>query len=121
VTLVKGDGGGGLIFGYRGGNLRYYRFVVRSDGYFDLYDPWTQRQLPYGTNSTFKANPGQSTQLTVIVRNSSIYLYINGTYIGQASMEADTSVSGEIGVFSVDGQQNPTEVAFHDMKVWVIR
>jgi HEAT repeat protein len=121
VTLIKGDGGGGLIFGYRGENLRYYRFVVRSDGYFDLYDPWTQRQLPYGTNSAFKSNPGQSNQLTVIVRNSIMYLYINGTYIGQASMEADTSVSGGIGLFSVNGQQNPTEVGFHDMKVWVIR
>jgi hypothetical protein len=121
VTLVKGDGGSGLIFGYRGGNLRYYRFVVRSDGYFDLYDPWTQRQLPYGTNSAFKSNPGQPNLLTVIVRTSVIYLYINSTYVGQASMEADTSVSGEIGLFSVDGQQNPTEVEFHDMKVWVIR
>jgi len=121
MTLIEGNGGGGLIFGYRGRNLRYYRFVLRSDGYFDLYDPWTQRQLPYGTNPAFKSNPGQSHQLTVIVRNSIIYLYIDGIYVGQAPMEADTSVAGEIGLFSVDGQQNPTEVEFRNMKVWAIR
>lgn len=121
MRFIRGDGGGGLIFGYRGANLRYYRFVLTQDGYFDLFDPLTQRQLPYGTSPAFKSDLGQSKQLTVVVWNSIIYLYINDIYMSQASMEADTSVTGKIGLFSVDGQHNPTEEVFHDIKVWIIR
>lgn len=114
LTFLGGDGGGGLVLCYAG-SAPYYRFVVRKDGYFDLFDPVTGVQ-----SSAPGVTPSARYRLTAIIRAGSIYLYIDGVYLAQAPLEPGVSVEGAVGIFAVDGPHNPTDVAFHDFTVWAM-
>lgn len=113
MALLAGDGGGGLVLYYAGPTTRYYRFLVTRDGHFDLYDPLTGSHTS-GTTAV----PAARYRLTAIARATSMYLYINGVLVAQPTMDPGVTVAGKIGVFSVDGVHNPTDVAFHNFTVW---
>jgi hypothetical protein len=113
VSFLRGDGGAGLVLCYAGESAPYYRFVVRPDGYFDLFDPLTATHI-----SAPNVTPRAHYRLTAIVRASDISLYIDGTPVGRFPVEPGVVMDGKIGVFAVDGKHNPTDVVFHNFRTW---
>lgn len=107
----------GLFFRADPQVTRTYRFYV--DFYGDYNFTTEQNDEPVGTNlSIFQ--PGLQTQksltLTVIVLNTSFYLYLNQSYVREVT---DTSYkSGAIGVFVTRGNADATDVAFSQAEVW---
>src|SRR2546421_527519 len=57
----------------------------------------------------------QTNQLTIIVRNQYIFLYVNKKYVG--SIKESYLTTGEIGFFAENGV-NTTEVALSNTQVW---
>src|SRR5262249_34294680 len=89
VAFLHGDGGGGLVLCSTVPGVPYYRFVVRPDGYFDLYDPATGHRTTVGF-----ASPSTRYLLTAIVQASTIYLYVSGVSVGDGSLESGASSEG---------------------------
>lgn len=125
VTIIKGDGAGGLIFGANDPSnvsSREYRFVVKpSLTYYDLYVLPTGKRPASSTSPAINDNLNRPNLLTVIACGNTIYLYINRKFVDQAQMEANASAPDKIGMFAVDGIHNPTEVVFRDVEVWVLK
>ena len=125
VTIIKGDGAGGLILGVNDPSnvsSREYRFVVKpSLTYYDLYVLPTGKRPASSTSPAITDNPNRPNLLTVIVCGNTLYLYINRKFVDQAQMEANASAPDKIGMFAVDGIHNPTEVIFRDVEVWVLK
>ena len=117
MTITKGDVGG-LIFRANSSANKFYAFRLGTDGLFDLfvakYSAHTT-DLSYGNSSAIKRDAGQTNLLTVIARDSNIYLYVNKQYVG--SVSDGTYQSGQIGLF-VSDRTNSTDVAFSNAQVW---
>jgi tetratricopeptide (TPR) repeat protein len=115
---------GGIIFRANEQNASYYLFGIGTDGsYFLSLSSGTTRSqdLVSGTSSTIHRG-SQSNTLAVITSKDSIYLYINGQYINQASDNTfDNSLlpHGQIGVFAENHTSLQTDVAFSQAKVWM--
>ena len=90
---------------YTGPSTPYYRFVVRPDGYFDLFDPVTGART-----SGPRVTPSARYRLTAIARTTSVYLYIDGLFVAQSTTEPGVTMTGRPGVFVVDGPHDPTDV-----------
>ena len=119
MTIVKGDQGG-LIFRANDAISHFYSFRVSSDGMYSLYlskDDHHSTPLLYDTSSLIKTGSGTTNRLTVIAKGSNMYLYINKQYV--SSLNDATCISGEIGVFAGDNN-NATDVAFNNVRVWTI-
>ncbi len=117
MTISQGEGGG-LIF--RDNNAEAYRFYVSSNGYYDLVVTPPRNgtgvtRLVTGPSATINTGLNQTNMLTVIARNSMIYLYVNKQYV--ASVSDSTSSSGEIGLFAYDSTGS-TDVIFSNAQVW---
>lgn len=117
MTITQGDAGG-LLFRASSDNVREYLFRVWSNGDYDLYvykDNNNSLPLIRDHSAAIKTGSGQANILTVIMRGSTIYLYINQQYLGSAS---DSTLSaGSVGVFADDHSSN-TDVAFTNAKAW---
>jgi 3-keto-disaccharide hydrolase/TIR domain-containing protein len=124
VTLINGDAGG-LIFRSDNAVSTFYRFAIDSTGAYRLFScqGCTGNQnagnvLAFG-DLGIKAN--QPNTLTVIAINNTINLYVNGQFV--KSVTDTTATSGELGVYAgtfVQAFMHPTEVAFSNVKVWVL-
>jgi hypothetical protein len=119
LTILKGDLAG-LLFRFDTANNKAYFFVISPDSSYELFllhsnSPDNGKILSSGRSSVIVPGLNQSNLLTVIVRGSSIYLYINKQYV--VNLSDSTSSSGKIGVF---GASNGTDsdVAFNDAEVW---
>ncbi|MBV9690337.1 MAG: TIR domain-containing protein [Ktedonobacteraceae bacterium] len=111
MTILSGDGGG-LIF--RADNAHTSLFVVTSSGFYELVQ--SQGSIS-GTSSAVNTGLNQTNVLTVIARDSSIYLYINSQYITSASDSSPTS--GMIGLSAVNLSRS-SEVAYSNAVVWAL-
>ena len=101
-----------------GSTTKFYAVRFDTNGVYDLFstqDSSHSTELAYGSSASFKKNAGQTNLLTIIARNSSIYVYINKQYVG--NITDGTYKSGQIGFFAED-HTNPTEVAFNNAQVW---
>ncbi|MBV8822059.1 MAG: hypothetical protein JO123_04655, partial [Ktedonobacteraceae bacterium] len=119
MTILSGDGGG-LIF--RADNAHSTLFVVTSSGFYELMQiqgaPSDQGQGSIsGLSSAINTGLNQTNVLTVIVRDSSIYLYVNSQYITSASDNSPTS--GMIGLFAIS-VSHASEVAYSNAEVWAL-
>ncbi len=124
VTLINGDAGG-LIFRSDSAVSTFYRFAIDSTGAYRLFSckGCTGNQnagtvLAFG-DLGIKAN--QPNTLTVIAINNTINLYVNGQFV--KGVTDATSSAGELGVYAgtfVQAFMHPTEVAFSNVKVWVL-
>ena len=117
MTIVSGDAGG-LVFRSDRANFKLYFLVFNSDGTYTLIvskDRTHNSTLAYGNSSTFKQGAGQTNLLTIVVRGSNMYIYVNKQYID--SVSDNTYQSGQIGVL-VDTRTTSTDVAFSNAQVW---
>ncbi len=115
MTIIKGGGGGGLLFRNGSGpdpNGFGYQFVVAQD-HVDLHYGGTI----FSSSTAIKAKLNQTYLLTVIARGNTINVYIDKQWVGSA--EDNTASSGSIGLEVLD-QANFTEVVFRNVKVWTL-
>ncbi len=116
VTIIKGDNGG-LVFRANESPLLHYLFGINANGFYTL-DVLTNNALEllnYGPSAAIRTGLGQSNLLTVIARNSTIYLYINKQFVGSAN--DSTFSSGEVGMFA-NSHAGLSDVAFSNAQVW---
>jgi hypothetical protein len=62
---------------------------------------------------------GATNTITVIVLDSLIYFYANGTFIDQAKVPASVPPLNYIGVFAT-GVHTPSDIAFSNFSLWNI-
>ena len=119
MTIVQGDAGG-LLFHASSDNANEYLFRVWSNGDYDLSvakNNNSSQPLMQDHSAAIKTGSGQTNTLTIIMRGSTIYLYVNQQYLGSAS---DSTLSaGAVGVFAAD-QIGNTDVAFTNAKAWAL-
>ena len=118
---------GGLIF--RSGTLsgNSYRFSLKNTGAYTLFlcntcmksDASDAKILISGNAPVSPLPNGASTALTVIARGSSIYLYINKTYVTQ--VQNPSFSAGQIGLYAATAGGPSTTVQFSDLKVVTLR
>ena len=117
MTIIQGDEGG-LIFRADGAHSKFYSFGINRDGLFNLIvskDDNPGKSLLLGPDSAINTGLNQPNVLTVIARDSTIYLYINKQYVD--TIQDNTYRSGQIGVYAAYSTHY-TDVAFNDAQVW---
>lgn len=115
MTIIKGGGGGGLLFRNGSGpdpSGFGYQFVVDRN-HVDLH----YHETYFSWSTAIKANLNQTYLLTAIARGKTINVYVDKQWIG--STEDNAASSGSIGL-EVIGQLNFTEVVFRNVKVWTL-
>ncbi|HEV2580232.1 MAG TPA: hypothetical protein VGT44_05210, partial [Ktedonobacteraceae bacterium] len=121
MTIINGDYGG-LIFRANAVTGQYYYFRIGRDGsyilirYVDNQNIHAQ-VLTDGVASIVRTNLNQSNLIAVVVRSSTIDLYINHRYI--TTVHDNTYSHGQIAVVAED-EGNSTGVLFSDVKVWAL-
>jgi len=121
MTMINGDFGG-LIFRANAVTGQYYYFRIGRDGsyilirYVDNQNIHAQ-VLTAGVASIVRTNLNQSNLIAVVVRSSTIDLYINHQYI--TTVHDNTYSHGQIAVVAED-EGNSTGVLFRDVKVWAL-
>ena len=120
MTIVKGEFGG-IVFRTDNSQSKYYSFFIDRSGTYTLItsvDNTGTRDyiLHKGTSASIKTSLNQANLLTIVARDSSIYLYINQQYITSAS--DSTYHAGQIGVFGGNYTQAPSDVVFRHIQVW---
>jgi serine/threonine protein kinase len=112
MSVTAGDGGG-LVF--RSNEHAQYRFRVNANGTYDLAGVPPQN-VRYNRNARpVHTGLNQWNLLTVVAKDSDLYLYINR----QLAMYChdSSSSSGNIGIFVIDAG-HPTTIQFRNAKVW---
>ncbi len=111
MTIIKGSGGGGLLFRNGGGTDLSgfgYKFRLFQDHVDLLYG-----NISLCSSTALKAQLDQTYILTAIARRHTINVYIDKQSV--CSVEDNESSSGTIG-FAVYGPA--TELVFRNAKVW---
>ncbi len=118
MTIQQGDGGG-LVFRANETNAQLYLLRVSHDGLFGISVSRDSKTItPILDDSSAAIKTGTQTNLvTVIARNSTIYIYINKQFV--ATVDDTTYSAGEIGVFAYDNTEG-TDVAFNDANIWTL-
>ncbi len=117
MQIAKGDYGG-ITFRGDHANSKSYAFVLGQDGsyYLLVYTSLTNtKTLKNSTTSSINVGHGQSNDIGVVARGSSIGLYVNKQLV--ISVTDSTYSSGQIGVVVYD-TGNPTETIYSNLKVW---
>lgn len=117
MQIAKGTYGG-ITFRGDDANSKDYTFVLGQDGsyIFFLYTGATNpKQLKSGTATSFNVGNGQSNDIGVVARGSSIALYVNKQEV--ASVTDGTYSSGQIGMIVYD-TGNAVETLYSNLKVW---
>lgn len=121
MTIVKGNDGG-LIFRADPNANHFYIFRVTSDGAYNLAKfvdntGKNTQVLSDGLAPVIKTGSGKKNTLTIVARNSKLYLYINKQFLANVSDNAYTS--GQLGLFAGDSK-DATETSFQNLKVWTL-
>ncbi len=116
MTIIRGDGGGGLLFRTGGKDNFGYQFQVAQGGSSLIYDGTT-----FNRSTAIKAKLNQTYSLTVIARGNTINAYIDKQWVGSA--EDSTASSGGIALevfacWGCGGGTKTTEVVFGNAKIW---
>jgi serine/threonine protein kinase len=110
MTVLNGDGGGGLIFRHAD---HEYRLRVGPDGGYDLVNGLAT--ITNGQSDAFQQGQNTTNLLTVIAQGNKITFYINSHFV--KSVTDTASSCGQIGLFAVNFQ-GPGQSAFSNAKVW---
>jgi hypothetical protein len=110
MTILNGDGGGGLIFRHAD---HEYRLRVGPDGGYDLVNDLAT--VTNGSSDAFQQGQNTTNQLTVIAQGNKISFYINSHFV--KSVTDTTASCGQIGLFAVNFK-GPGQSAFSNAKVW---
>jgi Flp pilus assembly protein TadG len=115
MTIIQGDEGG-LIF--RASGAKLYSFGINRQGLFSFIVSKNNnpgKPLVFGPNTAINTSLNHPNLLTVIARNSTIYLYINKQYVD--TIKDTTYSAGQIGVYAADSTHY-TDVAFNNAQLW---
>jgi serine/threonine protein kinase len=110
MTVLSGDGGGGLIFRQ---SAQEYRLRVGPDGGYDLINGLAT--VTNGSSDAFQQGQNTTNLITVIAQGSKITFYINSHFV--KSVTDTTSSCGKLGLFAVNFK-GPGQSAFSNVKVW---
>jgi hypothetical protein len=117
--VVKGDCEG-MVFRADSNSGKMYFFEVCQDGtylfsrYLD-YSGNNVKDLAGGTSAAIVTGQNQTNVIAVVAQGSTLTIYINKQKVSSAS---DSTFShGQIGLFA-HANNDPTEVAFSNVKVW---
>lgn len=119
MQIVKGDSAG-ITFRGDDANSKYYTFIIATDGSYALFlytGATSPKTLKYGTAGPFNTGLGQSNDIGVVARGSSISLYINKQEI--AAITDSTYNSGQIGMVVYDLGKD-VEAVYSNLKVWTL-
>ncbi len=118
-TNIKVGGVSGLLFRLNAAQQKAYLFSIDGNGGYDLsaLKPGQNsvQTLSVGTNTAIKTAVGDSNLIAVVVRGTTIYMFVNQQYMAQ--VDDSNSASGSIGVFS-STNGSPEEAAFNNAEVW---
>lgn len=120
MTIVQGDQGG-IIFRANEASDKFYLLSVSTSGTYYLYayvsNQGSQAQTLLSGHSSLILPAGQSNEITLIAQGNQLTIYINKQYLD--SIDDATYSTGAIGVFG-ESQNQPTDVAFSNIKVWTL-
>jgi cytoskeletal protein RodZ len=119
LKILHGDCGG-MIFRADSNSGKLYFFEVCQDGryLFSRYLDYTGdnvRDLAGGTSAAITTGLNQANVIAVVAQGSTLSIYVNKQKIASAS--DSTFNHGQIGLLA-DSNNQPTEGAFTDVKVW---
>jgi len=118
-TNIKVGGASGLLFRLNVAQQKAYLFSIDNTGGYELASlkpgQNSVQTLSIGTNTAIKTAVGDSNLIAVVVRGTTIYMFVNQQYMAQ--VDDSNSASGEIGVFS-STNGSPEEAAFNNAEVW---
>nr|BBH85618.1 hypothetical protein KTC_03690 [Thermosporothrix sp. COM3] len=117
VTIVEGDTAG-ILFHAQGASL-FYVFQIELSGRYRLIRYTENRRqgaqiLAEGSSAAIHTKPNEANTLGIIVRDTTIQLYVNGQLLKQSSIAAE---HGQIGTF-VDALNQPTTALFRNVRLW---
>ena len=120
LKILHGDCGG-MIFRADSNSGKLYFFEVCQDGryLFSRYLDYTGnnvKDLAGGTSAAITTGLNQANVIAVVAQGSTLSIYVNKQKIASAS--DSTFNHGQIGLLA-DSNNQPTEVAFTDVKVWM--
>lgn len=120
MTITRGDEGG-IIFRADEVNTKFYLFRISASGDYNLYlyvnNQGSQARTLLSGNTSLMKPLGQSNEITLIARGSSLYFYLNKQYLDNTTDA--TYTSGMIGVFG-ESKDQVTDAAFSGIKVWTL-
>ncbi len=121
ISIVQGNYGG-IIFGADatpGGASNAYRIDISPVGAYLLYQIKNKQSKvsQEGLDPAIKTGLNQPNVITIIVKNSNFYLYANSQFVISQKLTAYTPGEGDFEALSPD---QPTDVAFSDMKIWSV-
>ncbi len=122
ITPIKGDTYGLIVRADSKGHLLYL-FSVTSTGMYTLAVTDGQNGtlahiLAGGTSSAIKRGQNQSNQLTIIARDSTLYLYVNQKFL--TKVNDTTATNGSVGLFVGNSQGDVSEARFANAKMWSV-
>ena len=116
MSYVAGPGPCGLIARKQGSTVMSYRLNYYANGDYEFLGP---EYAPGHPLTLVKRTPApastQPVTLTLIAKNDTFYLYINGQFA--ASAKDATFASGTLGFICRDNP-SPTEARFTNAKIW---
>ena len=119
IKIIKGQIGG-LAFRVgttNSANDSYYLCLISTNGYyaFNVVNSQQAKILADEKNTAIITGQNQSNLVTVVARNSNIYLYINNHFV--KIVTDATYTSGQI-AFMAASNIGSFDVAFNNVKVW---
>ena len=119
VTLGSGADAG-LLFRASSDGKQFYDFEITSQNQFYLRYRNADRYtfLIQNTASSVIRGPGSKNTLLVIARGTHFQLFINGTFVGEAS--DGTFASGQLGVAAGTLSASSGDASFADLRVYTV-
>lgn len=115
INVVQGDAGGVIFRGdstYGDG----YIFDIDKYGDYDLYK-YTDKSANLLSGRSYDYQTDQKNRLTIIARGNTFYFYVNQHFVDSTTDK--TFGEGSIGLIASDAQ-DPTTVAYNNIKVWLL-
>jgi len=117
ISIVQGNIGG-FYFGNTQNNS--YGVLVNSSGVYSLYQ-WTKSDgfhtFLSASNPAIKDGLNQVNMFTAIVNNGYLYLYANAQFITSSYLSAYNQGGGGL---IAESPNQPTNVAFSNLKIWTL-
>ena len=122
IVPIKGDTYGLIVRADSKGRLLYL-FSVTTTGMYTLavtdgQNGTLAHVLTGGTSVAIKQGQNQSNQLTIIARDSTLYLYVNQKFL--TKVNDTTATSGSVGLFVGNSQGDVSEARFTNAKIWSV-
>ena len=122
LVAIKGDTDG-LIVRADSKGQQMYLFSITTTGMYTLavtngQNGTLAHVLTGGTSPAIKQGQNQTNQLTLIARDTTLYLYVNQKFV--TKVNDTTATSGSVGLFAGNSQGDVSEARFTNAKMWSV-